>query len=269
MRHDHLRPPQTAAGRLHRMLRDDIVSLRRRPGEAISEKEIAAAAGVSRTPVREALLRLADEGLVEITPKSGTRVARIPVAGLPEAILARIALEELAARAAAARAAGSAVAGLRAILERQHERAAAGDQDGFHLADEALHAAIAEAAGLPGLWTMVSQIKTQLDRYRHLTLPQPGRIERVLVEHAAIIAAIAARDPDTAAEAICAHLLGLSAGLTEIREVNPGHFIGDIESVSAEIAAIADTTRSIRHARPDPRHASREPSRDGPDPRHD
>ncbi|MBR7518118.1 FCD domain-containing protein, partial [Mycobacterium tuberculosis] len=90
-------------------------------------------------------------------------------------------LEQIAARAAAERAPGSAIAVLRAVLERQHECAAAGDQDGFHDADEALHRGIAEAGRLPGLWAMVVQIKTQLDRYRHLTLPQPGRIERVLV----------------------------------------------------------------------------------------
>lgn len=232
MRHDPARPLQTAASRIHALLRDDIVQMRRRPGDVISEKDIAAAAGVSRTPVREALLRLADEGLVEIAPKSGTYVARIPVDALPEAILARLAIEQVAARAAAERAAGSAVAALRAILERQKECAAAGDQDGFHDADEALHRGVADAARLPGLWPMVLQIKTQLDRYRHLTLPQPGRIDRVLVEHAAIIDAIAVRDPDAAAAAVARHLAGLSASLTEIREINPDHFIGDVEAVS-------------------------------------
>src|SRR3954454_24978491 len=76
-----------AAEPRHAGLRDELVSLARRPGEAIVEKEIAAAYGVSRTPVREAVLRLADEGLIEIFPQSGTFGARIPIAALPEAII--------------------------------------------------------------------------------------------------------------------------------------------------------------------------------------
>ena len=84
---------ETAAQLVHRRLRDDIVSMRRRPGDVIFEKEIAIEARVSRTPVREALLRLADERLIEIVPKSGTMVSRIPAEILPEIIVARAALD--------------------------------------------------------------------------------------------------------------------------------------------------------------------------------
>jgi DNA-binding GntR family transcriptional regulator len=111
----------TAAQLVHERLRDEIVSLQRRTGDVIYEKEIAQEAQVSRTPVREVLLRLADEKLVEIVPKSGTIVARIPVAKLPEIILARTALETITVRAAAERARGSDVAGLRALIELQRE----------------------------------------------------------------------------------------------------------------------------------------------------
>ncbi len=222
----------TAANIIHHSLRDDIVSLRRRPGETISEKDIAAAHGVSRTPVREALLRLADEGLVEIAPKSGTFVSRIPVDSLPESIVARQALEEVTARAAAEQATGSAISGMRAILERQAEVAALGQQDRFYEADEALHEAIAAAARYPGLWRMVQQLKMQVDRYRRLTLPQPGRMERVIAEHAVVVDAIAAHDPGRAAAAMRAHVEGLRVSLGEIRDVNPGYFIGDMDEVA-------------------------------------
>ncbi|GGF62946.1 GntR family transcriptional regulator [Azorhizobium oxalatiphilum] len=218
----------TAASIIHQHLRDEIVSLVRAPGAVISEKDIATAHGVSRTPVREALLRLADEGLVEIAPKSGTFVSRIPVAALPEAIVARMALEEVTARTAAQNASGSAVSGLRAILERQAEMAGAEDHAGFHDADEAFHQAVAEAARYPGLWRMVQQLKTQVDRFRHLTLPQPGRMERVIVEHGAVVDAIAAHDPEAAAAAMRAHVEGLRASLGEMRDVNPGYFDGDL-----------------------------------------
>src|SRR5262245_19341886 len=114
----------TAANAIHRRLRADIVSMRRKPGEAISEKEIAARHGVSRTPVREALLRLADERLIDILPQSGTFVARIPVAALPEAIMVRKALEQLTAGLAAEHADRSDVARLNELLQTQRRTAA-------------------------------------------------------------------------------------------------------------------------------------------------
>jgi DNA-binding GntR family transcriptional regulator len=102
-------------------LRAQILSLERRPGEPIQETQIAALYGVSRTPAREAVLKLADEGLIEIFPQSGTFVARIPLAGLPEAVVIRKALEETSARFAAQRASRSQVFAIGAILERQRE----------------------------------------------------------------------------------------------------------------------------------------------------
>ena len=72
----------TAASRIYSDLRIELVSMQRRPGEAISEAEIALSYGVSRTPVREAILKLSDEGLLEIYPQSGIFVSRIPIAAL-------------------------------------------------------------------------------------------------------------------------------------------------------------------------------------------
>lgn len=228
---------ETAAQLVHRRLRDDIVSMRRRPGDIIFEREIALDARVSRTPVREALLRLADEKLIEIVPKSGTMVARIPAEILPEIIIARAALEAVAVRAAAEVARGSDVAGLKAIIERQREALAVGDADGFHAADELMHRAIAEAGRLPGLWAMIVQIKVQLDRYRRLTLPQPHRMERALAEHETIVEAIAAHDANTAVAAMERHLDGLQVSLAPIRDLNPDYFSGDIGAVHARWAS--------------------------------
>src|SRR5471030_290873 len=126
----------TASAKIYSDLRMELVSLQRRPGEAVSEAEIALSYGVSRTPVREAILKLSDEGLLEIFPQSGIFVSRIPVAALPEAIIIRKALEETTARLAAERATSSQVLILHAILERQREADAADDRDAFHHADE-------------------------------------------------------------------------------------------------------------------------------------
>ncbi|WP_348771373.1 GntR family transcriptional regulator [Azospirillum sp. SYSU D00513] len=221
------RTPQrgaTAATTIHRSLRADIVGMRRKPGEPVSEKQIAEAFGVSRTPVREAVLRLADEGLIEIFPQSGTFVARIPVAALTEASVIRKTLEQATVRFAAERATRSQIAALRANLERQHEVDAAGDADGFHQADEALHALIAEIAGYPGFWPIVQQVKVQIDRCRRLTLPVPGRMGTVIAEHEGILAAIADHDPDRAARLLGDHIDGLQLTIADVRGATPLYF---------------------------------------------
>jgi DNA-binding GntR family transcriptional regulator len=227
---DGVRRSETASAAIYRALRQEIVLLQRKPGEPIVEKEIALAQSVSRTPVREALLRLAAEGLVDTIPKSGTTVARIPLTSLPEAIVVRKALEEVTARAAATHARRSDITSLRAILERQREADAAGDRTGFHKADEAFHAAIAVVGGYPGIWTLVQSVKTQIDRYRQLTLPQPGRMTRVIREHAAVVAAIEQHDADRAAAAMVEHLDGLRISIDDIRRMNNDYFYEDIHS---------------------------------------
>jgi DNA-binding GntR family transcriptional regulator len=214
-----------AAHLIYREMREDIVSLRRKPGAPIVERQIALKRGVSRTPVREALLRLADEALVEIFPQSGTFVARIPASALPEAILMRTALEQTTTRLAAERADAGEVARLNGLIDRQRRLAARGDRDRFHAADEAFHAAIAATAGHPGIWRFIEQVKIQVDRYRRLTLPVPGRMDQVIDEHAAIVAAIEGHDPEGAAVAMAAHLEALRASIGDVRDLNPDYFV--------------------------------------------
>ena len=215
---------ETAADRIYSALRAEIVALRRAPGQPISEKDLALTYGISRTPVREALLRLAAEGLVVIFPQSGTFVGRIPVTALPEAILVRKALEDLTVRHAAQNASVENVAQLKMLIERQQKTERRRNHDAFHAADEKFHALIAEIAGHPGVWRLVEQVKVQVDRYRRLTLPVPGRMGRVVAEHGEIVSAIAGRDPERAAAAMAAHLDGLSGSISDVRELNPDFF---------------------------------------------
>jgi DNA-binding GntR family transcriptional regulator len=214
----------TAASRIYSDLRAELVSLRRLPGEAVSEAEIALSYGVSRTPVREAILKLSDEGLLEIFPQSGIIVSRIPVTALPEAIIIRKALEETAARLAAERATSSQILALHSILERQREANAAKDGDAFHQADEMFHAAIADVAGYPGIWKLILQVKVNVDRYRRLTLPQSGRITQVIAEHEVILRAIETHEPSAAGIAMDSHLERLLADISATRSVNPEFF---------------------------------------------
>lgn len=214
----------TTASRIYSDLRSELVSLRRRPGEAISETEIALSYGVSRTPVREAILKLSDEGLVEIFPQSGIIVSRIPIAALPESIVIRKALEETTARLAAQRASSSQILTLRAIIERQREADAADDREAFHQADEAFHATIADVAGYPGIWKFIQQVKIHVDRYRRLTLPVMGRMTEVIAEHEPIMAAIEAHDPEAARIAMDRHLERLLSDISATQTTNPEFF---------------------------------------------
>ncbi|SHG62060.1 DNA-binding transcriptional regulator, GntR family [Cognatishimia maritima] len=219
----------TLAQELYRKLHQEIVTMELHPGAPISETELAADFGVSRTPIREALLRLAREDLVEVVPKSGTFVSRIPVSNLPEALIARRALENMTAKAAAKFAARSQILELHVFLERQQEFADLNDMEGFHLADESFHKQIAIVGRLPGLWTFAQQVKLQMDRFRRLTLPEPGRMYMALEEHRAIAAAIEAGEPDHASLEMDRHLTGLQLHIKKVVQSHPDFFIVDTD----------------------------------------
>ncbi len=199
------------------------------PGTPISEKNIAQEQGVSRTPVREAILRLTRENLVEVASKSGTFVARIPVSALPEALIARRALEGMTVRSATRSASRSQILELHALIERQREMAERNDIKGFHLADEDFHEKIALIGKLPGLWRLVQQVKLQVDRFRHLTLPEEGRMNMVVKEHASVVTAIEQGDEDRACMNIEEHLSGLQHHFPHWIEIHPEYFVHDVD----------------------------------------
>jgi DNA-binding GntR family transcriptional regulator len=206
-------------------LRQAIIAMRLKPGEPLNEKEITAQFGLSRTPVREAMLRLKDDELIEIFPQSGTFVARIPMAKIPEAVIIRQALEAMAAEQAAQRRDPRALEILHAIIRDQQEAAAAGDLGRFHEVDEAFHAAISDAAGYPGIWRLAQTVKAQVDRCRRLTLPVPGRMARVIQEHQRVLAAMEAGDAAGARQALAEHLVAVLPDLEELRRTYPDYFV--------------------------------------------
>lgn len=212
---------------VYRDLRNDIITMKLRPGAPIIEKELTERYGISRTPVREAILRLAEERLVDVVPKSGTFVARIPFAVVREAIVARRALEEVTVRAAAKRATESQLLEIRAIIQRQQEMADAGNEETFHRADEDFHAAVAAAGLHPGIWEIIQQIRIQVERYRRLTLPQQGRMMLIVEEHSAVLDSIARRNADEAVERMNNHLNKLRLDIAVFRDLWPNYFVYD------------------------------------------
>ena len=216
------RPPSSAA-RVHGLLRQRIVTLDLPPGAPLAEKALVEAFGVSRTPVREALLRLAEDQLVDIYPQSGTFVSRIRPAVARDAMAIRNALERFTAREAAANADRADLAELDALLARQGAAAQAGDIEGFHAADEALHELIAGIAGHPHIWRVVKREKASIDRVRLLTLQFEGRFQTVIAEHQRIVEAIRARDPARAEAAMDVHLGRVLPSLERLRALYPDY----------------------------------------------
>ncbi|MEP9369677.1 GntR family transcriptional regulator [Xanthobacter sp. VNH20] len=213
-----------ASARIHRALRDQIVGMEIAPGALLQEKQIALACGVSRTPVREALLKLADERLVDIFPQYGTFVARISIPAIRDAMVIREALERAAVRAAAACASADDIATLRGLLVEQRALHEAGRLPAFHAADEAFHQRISEVAGHPNLWRVIRQEKAHVDRCRILTLPQPGRRAGVVADHAAIVDAIASGNPDAAERALLDHLGKVLPSVAALVKAHPTYF---------------------------------------------
>lgn len=213
-----------ASARIHGVLREQIVGMEIPPGALLQEKQIALACGVSRTPVREALLKLADERLVDIFPQYGTFVSRISIPAMRDAMMIREALERAAVRAAATYAGGGDIAALRGLLVEQHALHEAGRLAAFHAADEVFHQTISEIAGHPNLWRVVRQEKAHVDRCRILSLPQPGRRAMVLSDHGAIVDAIACGDPDAAEKTMLDHLGKVLPSVAALVQAYPTYF---------------------------------------------
>lgn len=214
----------TAASLVQDELRHAILAMQIAPGAPLVEKELTARFGLSRTPIREALIRLKEEGLVEIFPQAGTFVARIPAAAIPEAVFIRQALECATVELVARTSAEEAVIRLDVTIARLHEAYDAGDQESFHRADEEFHEALAIAAGYPGIWRIAQAAKSQIDRCRRMTLPVPGRMAMVIREHLSIADAVRRHDGPAAAAAMRAHLGTLLPDLVRLREQHPGYF---------------------------------------------
>jgi DNA-binding GntR family transcriptional regulator len=216
---------RTNASVIYDALYKSIARMELLPGEALQEKALTEIFGVSRTPVREALLRLQGDGLVDMQPQAGTSVALIPKAAIREAIIIRRGLEELAVTRLAAVANDRDVARLDLLIAQQRLAVSVDDRIGFHDADESFHELIALAAGFSMLWPMVKQMKIHLDRLRVLSLPLEGRMSVTVEEHQRIRDAIAAKDVEGARVALHEHLGVMIPYIDHLSSSYPDYFV--------------------------------------------
>lgn len=191
---------------IYESLRRAIVRLEMEPGAAISEKELCGRFEVSRTPVREALQRLAEEDLVDIHPHSGTWVSRISFALAEEGFVLRRALEVESVRKAATEITASGAADLEVLITRMRQILHEDRLADYLEIDDAFHAAIARISGYPRIWKFIGLAKVQLDRLRQLSAPVPGHLAEVTEQHAAIAKALARRNAAQAELAMRIHL---------------------------------------------------------------
>jgi DNA-binding GntR family transcriptional regulator len=215
----------SVATRTFDVLLDQILTFRLKPYELVSEKALSEALGVSRTPVREALARLARVGLIDIYPQRGSVVAPLRMSDLAKSQFLREALEVgLLIRAVESADRMDLVQSLRDEIAVQETFAAISDDRRFYKSDEALHQHIANHAGFPGIWTDIMNAKLHMDRFRYLTFPRIDNMSVVLAQHRAIVDAIEAGDRVAAEEAMRSHLRRVLSVVEVARERFPEHF---------------------------------------------
>ena len=205
-----------------RILRERIIQNDLAPGDRISESELARDYGVSRQPVREAFIKLADQGLLEIRPQRGTIVTRIGYFAVLDARFLREAIEADIAKIVAADPDPAVIADLRAQIADQRAVDPT-DRAAFTRADERFHRTLAEAAGKDGAWKQIEGLKSQMDRVRHLSLGL-FRLDTLIDQHEAVVNRIAARDVPGANAAIRLHLREVLSDLPQIIAANRQSF---------------------------------------------
>ncbi|GGF06697.1 GntR family transcriptional regulator [Aliidongia dinghuensis] len=195
------------ADQVYERLLGDIVRGTLPPGTPMAELDLCQRLGVSRTPVREALIKLADADLVRILPQRGSFVAPISFEAFRNAQFIREHLECALVGEAVRYIDATSLRELTEIIERQDEAAAAGQSEAFYEHDEAFHDAIARLSRYVGVWTVIRQTKIHFDRVRHLTLVlDADHIPLLIEQHREILDGLANCNEAQAVAAMRRHL---------------------------------------------------------------
>ena len=211
---------------IYDVLRREIVSLQLRPAERLSENDLAARFGTSRAPVREALIRLVEDGLIEVRPQRGSYVSRISLRAMERARFVREALEVAIIRRAAEQGIPDAA---RTRLEQAiaDQEEAAADPGLFTRRDDLFHHGLADAAGLSSVWDVIEREKAQFDRLRFLSLPAATPVGLLIGQHRAILRAALSRKPAAAEAAVRVHMREVLRIADGLAAAHPELFLSD------------------------------------------
>jgi DNA-binding GntR family transcriptional regulator len=192
--------------RVHEHLREEILVGRLPPGSELQEMALSQSLGVSRGPIRDALGRLAAEGLVIVRPRRGAIVRQLSSEEFVEAYQVREALETMAVRLAVPRLTTEDIAGLSDRIDEMIAHADAGDVHGFFAANRAFHETFFDVSGNRMLKDTYRQLLSQIDCYRRRSLQLRGDLRRSIAEHKAILRAARAGNVDRAVHLVSEHI---------------------------------------------------------------
>jgi len=209
---------------IYRYLRKDIVTCVIQPGSLLSEKEVSARFNVSRQPVREAFIKLAEAGLVQVLPQRGTFVRKISARRVADGRFIREAVEVSVVRRAALEIEPVALMALEHNLQLQKMAAARHDSQAFLSLDDEFHRLIAESINCLLAWETVENIKAAMDRVRFLTLSEVSPPDSLIEQHEEILSALKKHDADAAEAAMRRHLQEMIFSITPIAERNSEWF---------------------------------------------
>lgn len=215
----------TIGYRVYQALKQAIVRAQFKPGHLLSEAEIARQLGVSRQPVREAFIKLAEVGLVEIRPQRGTLVLLISRREVENARFIREAIEVAVVRKAAETATAEDVEGLRNLLALQEAAGDHPDQAHFLALDDAFHQYISRIVDCENAWRVAEDLKVQMDRVRFLSLSNATPVDTIVSQHKAIVDAIATGSGEAAEAAMRLHLSEVLHSLPKIAEAHAEFFV--------------------------------------------
>lgn len=196
-----------AAIRLREALENDIVAGRLRPGERLDETDLAERFGVSRTPIREALIQLAGSGMIELRPRRGAHVTLLGPRELLESFELMGELEAACARFAAKRMTAEERETLVSAFKRCGKTCEKGDVDGYYHANADFHTAIYDASHNRALATNARNLQRKLQPYRRLQLRVRGRLATSFDEHDKVMEALLAGNGVEAGERLRAHVV--------------------------------------------------------------
>lgn len=206
-------------------LKRAIVTLKLPPRTAISENRICRHIGASRTPVREAIIRLVEDELIDVYPQQGSFVAPIRIGKIRESHFVRKCLELGVLQNATSNWSSQRSACADQLLQQQEMARAANDVDRFHQLDEDFHRFFTEVAGLPGVWNTIRGAKARVDRLHRLAVIE-GRMPMVIKEHRSVVRALDAAEFAKAIERMDEHLDKVMT-LLDLLVARNAHFFTD------------------------------------------
>ena len=187
-------------------LREAILKGDLKPGERLMELQLASKLGVSRTPIREAIRMLEQEGLAVTTPRKGAEVAKMTLKDMEDVLEIRDALDELAVRIACQKISDEQLKQLEDMKELFEKSTQTGNVKKIAEADVTFHDVIYEATGNPKLVTLLNNLREQVYRYRVEYIKDPKNYPTLIAEHEAILESLQNRDVKNAVEAMHVHV---------------------------------------------------------------